>query len=46
MSPGAASRILNSSNPGEIKSLKEGCVRCSKDERGHRERDEGAQVPR
>ena len=27
------------------KSLTEGCVRCSKDERGCSERDEGAQVP-
>ena len=28
------------------KNLKEGCVRCSEDERGHSEQDEGAQVPR
>ena len=28
------------------KSLTEGCVRCSVDEREHCERDEGAQVPR
>ena len=27
-------------------SLKEGCVRCSVDEREHSEHDEGAQVPR
>ena len=26
--------------------LKEACVRCSEDERGHSEHDEGAQVPR
>ena len=28
------------------KNLKEGCVRCSDDERGHSEHDEEAQVPR
>ena len=27
------------------KSLTEGCVRCSKDEKGHRERDEEVQIP-
>ena len=29
-----------------IKNLKQGCVHCSVDERGHSEHDEGAQVPR
>ena len=28
------------------KNLKEGCVCCSDDERGHSEHDKGAQVPR
>ena len=28
------------------KNLTEGCVRCSKNEREHREHDEGAQSPR
>ena len=41
----AAERILDSANPRE-KSLTEGCVRCSEDERGHSEHDEEAQVPR
>ena len=27
------------------RNLKEGCVHCSKDERGHSEHDKGAQVP-
>ena len=40
-----SAKILDSANPTEIKSLTEGCVRCSKDERGHSERDEGAQIP-
>ena len=30
----------------DSKNLKKGCVRCSEDERGHSEHDEGAQVPR
>ena len=42
---GAAGRILDSANPREIRTLKEGCVHCSKDEREHSEHDEGAQVP-
>ena len=41
----AAGRILDSANPGD-KSLTEGCVRCSVDERKHSERGVGAQVPR
>ena len=40
----AAGRILNSANPRD-KNLTEGCVRCSEDEIGHSEHDEGAQVP-
>ena len=43
VSTGAAGRVLDSANPR--KNLKEGCVRCSEDERGHSEHDEGAQVP-
>ena len=31
----AAGRILDSANPREIRSLTEGCVRCSEDEREH-----------
>ena len=42
---GAAGRILDSANPRD-KNLKEGCVRCSEDEREHSEHDEEAQVPR
>ena len=45
MSTGAAGRILDSDNPRD-KSLKEGCVRCSEDQREHSKHDEGAQVPR
>ena len=45
VSTGAAGRILGSANPRE-KNLKEGCVCCSVDERGHSEHDEGAQVLR
>ena len=40
VSTGAAGRILSSANPRD-KNLKEGCVRCSLDERGHSEHDEG-----
>ena len=42
VSTGAARRILGSANPRE---LKEDCVHCSEDERGHSEHDDGAQVP-
>ena len=41
---GATGKILDSANPR--KNIKEGCVRCSVNERGHSEHDEGAQVPR
>ena len=46
VSAGAAEKILDSANPREIRSLTEGCVRCSEDEREHSKRDEGARVPR
>ena len=42
---GAAGGILHSADRRESKNLKEGCVRCSVDEKGHSEHDEGAQVP-
>ena len=45
VSAGTTGRILDFANPSD-KSLTEGCVRCSVDERGHSERHEGAQVPR
>ena len=44
MSAGAAGRILDSTDPRD-KNLTAGCVRCSADERGHSEGDEGAQIP-
>ena len=46
MSAGAAGRILDSAKSKRDKSLTEGYVRCSVDEREHSERDEGAQVLR
>ena len=42
VSAGAVGRILDSAYPSKI--LTVGCVRCSKDEREHSERDEEAQV--
>ena len=39
-----AGRIFECANSKD-KSLTVDCVRCSEDERGHNERDEGAQVP-
>ena len=45
VSAGAAGKILDSANPREIRSLTEGCDRCSVEEREHSQRDEGAQVP-
>ena len=45
MPAGDSKRFLDSANPRD-KNLTEGCVRCSIDERGHSEHDEGAQVPR
>ena len=36
--------ILDSANSVEIKSLPEGCVRCSEEEKKHSDRDEGAQA--
>ena len=44
VSTGAAGRIFNSANP-KNRNLIEDCVRCSVDERGHSEHNEGAQVP-
>ena len=44
MFAGAASRIFDSANPREIKSLTEGCVHCSEDNRGHSDRDKGAPI--
>ena len=43
VSAGAARGIFDFVNPRD-KSLTVSCVRCSVDERGHSERDEGAQV--
>ena len=45
VSSSTVGRILDSANPKE-KSLTEGCVRCTVDEREHSERDDGAEVPR
>ena len=41
VSTGAAGRILDSADPRD-KNLKEGCVRCSVDDRVHSEHDDGA----
>ena len=46
VSTGAASNDSRFCQSYRDKNLKEGCVRCSEDERGHSEHDEGAQVPR
>ena len=45
VSADVAERILDSANPRKIRANRD-CVRCSEDERGHSERDKGAQVPR
>ena len=45
VSTGAAGSILDTANPRD-KNLKEGCVRCSEDERGHSEHDEETHVSR
>ena len=44
MTMGAAWRILDSAKTRKIKSLAEGCVCCSENEKWHNERDEGARV--
>ena len=44
VSASAAGRILNSANPNQDKSLTDGCVRCSIDQKEHSKHDEEAQV--
>ena len=46
VSVSAARRIFDSADPRDIRSLTEGCVRCSEGKREHSKHDVEAQVPR